>query len=74
MPASEKHLRWVVGDNVLKARQVFDVFVVEPLDLEVQVHVVGALTQPVLLVLCKYKHIQRDVCHSIMGKGRTKFV
>lgn len=55
---SQKHLRWVVGNDALKARQLLDVFVVEPLDFEVQVHVVGALTQPLLLVLCTYKKTQ----------------
>lgn len=44
-------LRWVVGDDALEGGQLLHVLVVQPLDLEVQVHVVGALTQPVLLVL-----------------------
>lgn len=51
------YLRWVVGNNSPKGLQVLDIFIVEPLDLEVQVHVVGALTQSVLLVLCRYKDI-----------------
>lgn len=58
-------LRWVVGNDVLRVRQVLDIFVVEPLDLEVQVHVVRALTQPVFLMVCRYKEVDQ-----IDGEGR----
>ena len=50
------YLRWVVGNHTLKVWQLLDVFIAEPLDFEVQVHVVGALTQSVLLVLCGCKY------------------
>lgn len=48
------HLRGIVRDGGPEGGQVLDVLVVEPLDLEVQVHVLGALAQSVLLVLCKH--------------------
>ena len=44
--------RRVLGHLALEGRQIPHVFIVQPLDLEVQVHVVGALAQPVLLMLC----------------------
>ena len=45
------HSRWVVWDDVLEGGQVLEVLVVEPLHLEVQVHVVRALAELVFLVL-----------------------
>ncbi len=41
----------VLGRLALVGRHVLDVLHVEPLSFEVQVHVVGALAQPVLLML-----------------------
>lgn len=43
-------LRRILGHGVAEGRQLLDVLVVKPLDLKVQVHVVGRLAQPVLLV------------------------
>ena len=48
--------RWVVGYNPFEVWQVLHILIVQPLDLEVQVHVVGTLTQPVLFMLCGDKH------------------
>lgn len=50
------YLRRVLGHAAVKARKLFAVFVVEPLDFEVKVHVIGALTQPVLLMFCETHH------------------
>lgn len=50
-------LRRVVRNNIFKVQQLLHVFVVEPLDLEVQVHVVCALTQSVLLVVCEHTNV-----------------
>ena len=43
--------RWVFGHLALEGRQILHVFILEPLHLEVQVHVVSTLTQPVFLML-----------------------
>lgn len=44
-------LRRIFRDMFLESGQLFAVLVVEPLHLEMQVHVIGAFTQPVLLML-----------------------
>lgn len=43
--------RWVFRHLPLEGQQITDVLVVQPLHFEMQVHVVGALAQPLLLVL-----------------------
>lgn len=54
-PAPGLHSRGVLGHAALEGGQLSDVLVVQPLHLEVQVHVVCALAQAVLLVLCTGK-------------------
>lgn len=54
-PAPGLHSRRVLGHAALEGGQLGDVLVVQPLHLEVQVHVVCALAQAVLLVLCTGK-------------------
>lgn len=51
-PPQELHSRGVLRDAALEGGQLGDVLVVQPLHLEVQVHVVRALAQAVLVVLC----------------------
>lgn len=48
--SQEVFLRRVLRHAVLEVQQLLAVFIVEPLHLEVQVHVIGALAQPVFLV------------------------
>lgn len=55
--------RRVLGHAALEGGQLGDVLVVQPLHLEVQVHVVCALAQAVLLVLCTGKgHSESQIC------------
>lgn len=44
-------LRWIFRYMFLESGQVFAVLVIEPLHLEMQVHIIGTFTQSVLLVL-----------------------
>lgn len=44
-------LRWIFRHVFLESGQVFAVLVVEPLHLEMQVHVICTFTESVLLVL-----------------------
>lgn len=53
-------LRRVLGHGVREGGQLLDVLVVKPLDLKVQVHVVGCLTELMLLVLCAHTHTHKD--------------
>lgn len=43
--------RGILRHSALEERQVFAVFIVEPLYFEVQVHVIGTLAQAVLFML-----------------------
>lgn len=45
------HLRWIFWYMLLESGQLLAVFIIEPLHLEVEVHIVCTLTQAVLLVL-----------------------
>lgn len=47
--------RGIFGHSALEERQIFAVFIVEPFDFKVQVHVIGALAQAVLFMLCEVK-------------------
>lgn len=49
-------LRRVLGHGVREGGQLLDVLVVQPLDLEVQVHVVSRLAELMLLVFCAETH------------------
>lgn len=44
-------LRRIVGNGVGEGGKIRDVLVVEPLDLEVKIHVVGRLAQTMAIVL-----------------------
>lgn len=65
-------LRRVLGHSVREGGQVLNILIVQPLDLEVQVHVVSSLTELVLLVFCKddihthtqntHKHTEINTC------------
>lgn len=46
-----RYLRWIFRNVLLESGELLAVLVVEPLDLEVQVHIICALTQAVLLML-----------------------
>ena len=50
-------LRRVLRHSVCEGGQVLNVFVVEPLDLEVQVHVVSSFAELMLLMLCTHTDI-----------------
>lgn len=52
MTVDTTHLRWILRHFPLEGRQVPDVLVVQPFHFEVQIHIVRALAQPVLFVLC----------------------
>lgn len=43
--------RWIFRYVLLESRQLLAVLIIEPLHLEVQVHIVCTLTQAVLLML-----------------------
>lgn len=60
-----RDLRRVVRSNLLKVGQIFDVFVVEPLDFEMQIHVVSALALAMLLVFYKNKHVKEMLRHTL---------
>lgn len=46
-----QYLRWIFRYMLLESGEFLAVLVIEPLHLEVQVHIVCALTQAVLLML-----------------------
>lgn len=46
-----RYLRWVFRDVLLESGQFLAVLVIEPLHLEVQVHIICAFTQAVFLML-----------------------
>lgn len=46
-----RYLRWIFRNVLLESGELLAVLVVEPLDLEVQVHIICALTHAVLLML-----------------------
>lgn len=52
-------LRRVLRHSVSEGGQVLYILVVKPLDLEVQVHVVSCLAEPMLLMFCKKPHTQK---------------
>lgn len=43
----------VFRNRVTEGEQILHILVVKPLDLEVKVHVIGSLTQFMLLMLCQ---------------------
>lgn len=53
-----RYLRWIIRYMLLESGQILTILIIEPLHLEVQVHVVCTFTQAVLLVLC----IKEKVC------------
>lgn len=66
-------LRRVFRHSVCEGGQVLNILIVEPLDLEVQVHVVGALTQSMLLMLCRHKDMKTFTSSScMMGNVRSR--
>lgn len=69
---SQQHLRRVVWNDTLEIWQLLDVFIAEPLDFEMQVHVVGALAQPQLLVLCTHKRQTCAGCEEVDPEGGRK--
>lgn len=46
-----RYLRWIFRYMLLESGQLLAVLVIEPLHLEVQVHIICAFTQAVLLML-----------------------
>lgn len=46
-----RYLRWIFRYVLLESGQLLAVLVIEPLHLEVQVHIICAFTQAVLLML-----------------------
>lgn len=50
-----KYSRWIIRYMLLESGQILAILIIEPLHLEVQVHIVCAFTQAVLLMLCVSK-------------------
>lgn len=55
-----RYLRWIFRNVLLESGELLAVLVVEPLDLEVQVHIICALTQAVLLMLWISKRKEKN--------------
>lgn len=47
------HSHWIFRHFSLEGRQITNIFIVQPLHFEVQIHIVCTFTQPVFLMLCK---------------------
>lgn len=67
------HSRWVIWDKALESWQALHVLVVQPLHLEVQVHVVGTFAQLVFVMLCRRKQkIPSHFCSCLISLIRLQ--
>ena len=65
--------QWILRYLSLVRRHITDVLVVQPLDLEVQVHVLGTFTQSFLFVLCGKQTNCHIICSIRLFQGWLSF-